>query len=73
MGEIMLTNMTTEERERLAHAEGFTEAAALLARVADLEHALQRMVTEFKHYVKGNQLDEEIQALELAVKTLDER
>ena len=31
----MLTGMTTEERERLAHAEGFTEAAALLAELSD--------------------------------------
>ena len=33
----MLTNMTTAERERLAHAEGFTEAASLLARLDDAE------------------------------------
>jgi phosphoribosyl-ATP pyrophosphohydrolase len=35
----MLTNMTIEERERLAYAEGYPEAARLLARIADLEHA----------------------------------
>jgi hypothetical protein len=37
----MLTNMTTEERERLAYAEGFTEAAALLAQLADLQLKLE--------------------------------
>ena len=33
----MLTNMTPPERERLAYAEGFTEAARLLAALADAE------------------------------------
>ena len=37
----MLTNLTTEERERLAYAEGFTEAAALLAQLADLQLQLE--------------------------------
>ena len=31
----MLTNMTTPERERLAYAENFTEAARLLAALSD--------------------------------------
>jgi hypothetical protein len=33
----MLTNITPTERERIAYTEGFTEAAALLARLADAE------------------------------------
>ena len=33
----MLTNMTPTERERLAYAEGFTEAARLLAALSDAE------------------------------------
>ena len=36
----MLTNMTTEERERLAYAEGFTEAAKLLAALSDAQAGL---------------------------------
>jgi hypothetical protein len=35
----MLTNMNYEERARLAYAEGYPEAARLLERVSDLEHA----------------------------------
>ena len=34
-----IRTMTTEERERLAYAEGFTEAAKLLARIDELERA----------------------------------
>ena len=37
----MLTNMTPTERERLAYTEGFTEAAALLAQLADLQLQLE--------------------------------
>jgi len=33
----MLTNMTPTERERLAYTEGFTEAARLLAQLAEAE------------------------------------
>ena len=33
----MLTNMIPTERERLAYAEGFTEAARLLAQLAEAE------------------------------------
>ena len=35
----MLTRLTYEERERLAHAEGFTNTAELFAKIADLELA----------------------------------
>jgi hypothetical protein len=33
--------LTTEERERLAYVEGYTEAAELLAQLADTEHELE--------------------------------
>ena len=32
--------LTTEEQERLAYAEGYTETAAVLARLDDAHHAL---------------------------------
>jgi hypothetical protein len=35
----MLSRLTFEERERLAHAEGFANTAELFAKIADLEHA----------------------------------
>ena len=34
----MLTTLTLSERERLAYAEGYTETAALLAEMADIEN-----------------------------------
>jgi len=37
----MLTNITPTERERIAYTEGFTEAAALLAQLADLQLQLE--------------------------------
>ena len=40
-GDSVLTNMTPTERERLAYAEGFKEAAALLAQLADLQFQLE--------------------------------
>ena len=46
----MLTNMTAEERERLAHAEGFTETANVLARIDDLEHTATVLLTALDLY-----------------------
>lgn len=40
----MLTRLTFEERERLAHAEGFTNTAELFAKIADLEHAARALL-----------------------------
>jgi hypothetical protein len=40
MGKIMLTNMTPEERERLAYSEGFIEAAKLLGALSDAQAEL---------------------------------
>ena len=39
----MLTNMTPEERERLAYAEGFTEAAKLLGALSDAENLIDTL------------------------------
>lgn len=46
----MLTNMTAEERERLAYAEGFTETANVLARIDDLEHTATVLLTALDLY-----------------------
>ena len=40
----MLNRLTYEERERLAHAEGFTNTAELFAKIADLEHAASNLL-----------------------------
>jgi hypothetical protein len=40
----MLSRLTFEERERLAHAEGFTNTAELFAKIADLEHAARALL-----------------------------
>jgi hypothetical protein len=40
----MLNRLTFEERERLAHAEGFTNTAELFAKIADLEHAARALL-----------------------------
>jgi hypothetical protein len=40
--------LTTEERERLAYIEGFTEAAELLGELADTEHALDRALDDLE-------------------------
>ena len=38
---IDLTRLPASEAERLAYAEGFTMAAGLFARIADLEHKIE--------------------------------
>ena len=55
----MLTNMTTAERERLAHAEGFTEAASLLARLDDAE-ALENKINALEAALKDAQIDRDL-------------
>jgi predicted nuclease with TOPRIM domain len=42
----MLTTLTLNERERLAYAEGYTETAALLAEMADLERERDELIEE---------------------------
>lgn len=39
-------NLTTQEQERLAYAEGYTETAAVLARLDDAHAALGRATAE---------------------------
>ena len=41
---------TYEERERLAHAEGFTNTAELFAKIADLEHAASTLLQTLDLY-----------------------
>jgi hypothetical protein len=45
----MLTRLTFEERERLAHAEGFINTAELFAKIADLEHAARTLLDALQH------------------------
>jgi hypothetical protein len=47
--------LTTEERERLAYVEGYTEAAELLAQLADAEHELE--ATQDKLFDVQQELD----------------
>ena len=54
----MLTNMTFEERERLAYAEGYPEAARLLAQIAELEHAAIVLLNQLDMH--GHNLGDEI-------------
>ena len=44
----MLTTLTLSERERLAYAEGYTETAALLAEMSDLETRADTLETELE-------------------------
>ena len=67
---IDLTKLLPEDAERIAYTEGFTGVGALFARISDLEHALQTMVSEFGHYVEGDPSDEERQAFENAQEML---
>jgi hypothetical protein len=43
---IDLMKLPAPEAERLAYAEGFTQTAALFARIADLQKALGQTVAE---------------------------
>ena len=44
-----LTRLTFEERERLAHAEGFTNTAELFAKIDDLQHAARALLRALDH------------------------
>lgn len=41
---IDLTKLTPDEAEAIAHAEGFTNVAAMFARISDLEHGLYSLI-----------------------------
>lgn len=58
-----IQTMTTEERERLAYAEGFTEAAKLLARIDELETTARQLLYALDTYVpEGLCLGDEVEA-----------
>lgn len=50
------STLTLDERERLAYAEGYTEAAALLGQMADLERERDKM--QEKNDALTNQLND---------------
>ena len=49
----MLTNMTPTERERIAYTEGFTEAARLLAQLAEAELDRDLYLEALREIYKG--------------------
>lgn len=61
----MLNRLTYEERERLAHAEGFTNTAELFAKIADLKHAASNLLMALDLYAPdlGNEINAAIDAL----------
>lgn len=61
----MLTSLTLDERERLAYSEGYTETAALLAQMSDLERSVE--VLEEKLSSELHRVD----MLELRTQTLE--
>lgn len=59
-----LNTLTTEERERLAYAEGFTETAALLGELSDLEQERDTLTEELEETeVFTEELQQELKAL----------
>lgn len=63
-----IQTMTTEERERLAYAEGFTEAAKLLARIDELEVVAGCLLYALDTYIpEGLCLGDEV---EIAIETM---
>jgi hypothetical protein len=63
----MLTNTTPAERERIAYTEGFTEAAALLAQLADLQLQLEEAQIDRDLYLEA--LDEIYRGLKIGTMT----
>lgn len=65
--------MTNEERERLAYAEGYTETAAVLARLADAERAADdddELRDRYRELVEEH--DDTSDELEQARRSIDE-
>lgn len=60
----MLTNMTTEERERLAYAEGFTEAAGVLAALSDAEGVRDSLIEQIADIPSEKERDKDAQDLQ---------
>jgi prefoldin subunit 5 len=75
-----MTYLTTNERERLAYAEGYTETAAVLARIDDLhaalgdEVAMQAQLDDANEIINGlrDELDAERAAYRTALNEADE-
>ena len=61
---MLISSLTTEERERLAYIEGYTEAAALLARLDDCHRALAKGLDEYSLAIdQVNELSARLDAL----------
>lgn len=67
-----IRTMTTEERERLAYAEGFTETAKLLAQLDDaererdtLEERLENAAAPVRYFVIDYDLEDGPEAIEV--------
>jgi predicted nuclease with TOPRIM domain len=59
-----LNTLTTEERERWAYAEGFTETAALLGELSDLEQERDTLTEELEELEPfTEELQQELKAL----------
>lgn len=59
-----LNTLTTEERERLAYAEGYTETAALLGELSDLEQERDTLTEELEEVEPfTEELQQELKAL----------
>lgn len=56
---IDLIKLPAADAERIAYAEGFTGTASLFARIAELEHVSQTLLTALDLY-GGNNLGDEI-------------
>ena len=63
---MLLSTLTTAERERLAYIEGFTEAAHLLARLDDMHHALGQATLDYEN------LTDEVKHLRRRLESLGE-
>jgi predicted nucleic acid-binding Zn-ribbon protein len=65
--------LTIEERERLAYAEGYTETAAVLGQIDDLQRALGEEAADLLHLDDlQKELDEATDARDAAQSGLDE-
>jgi predicted nucleic acid-binding Zn-ribbon protein len=65
-------NLTTAEQERLAYAEGYTETAAVLARLDDAHAALGRATADLAIFEDiQKELDDTIDERDAALAALD--
>lgn len=59
-----LSNLTIEERERLAYAEGYTEAAALLGQLDDTERERDELTGQLDEIPSEAQRNQDAEDLE---------